>query len=217
MFFFLFVVYFRVILLQVTDRQFLASEAWSTSDELLQDPAISKVAQGVLGVAIRSATIPGFENYLRSLNPIHFPDDNFLQEFWQKEFGCSPQAKRSHATPPSSYFSSPFNTKLDHLLNDSSSFPAKGSLQKASLPPCSGTESLERVQNPFTDTSQLRVSYNVYLAVYAAAHALHSLLSCPNRDSSPGNNSSTCASPKHIKPIEVNTIKYAPVLLRDAF
>ncbi|XP_070762541.1 extracellular calcium-sensing receptor-like [Enoplosus armatus] len=158
----------------VTDRQFLASEAWSTSDDLLQDLAISKVASGVVGVAIRSSTIPGFENYLRSLHPINRPDDEFLREFWQKEFGCSPGAAQSH-----------------------------GSLQKASLPPCSGTESLEGVQHPFTDTSQLRVAYNVYLAVYAAAHALHSLLSCPDRDSSSRNNSSTCSSPKHIKPIEL--------------
>ncbi|XP_041796795.1 extracellular calcium-sensing receptor-like [Chelmon rostratus] len=137
----------------VTDRQFLASEAWSTSDDLLQDLTISKVASGVLGVAIRSSTIPGFENYLRSLHPSHRPDDEFLRELWQKEFG--------------------------------------------------GTESLEGVQHPFTDTSQLRVAYNVYLAVYAAAHALHSLLSCPNRDSPPGNKSFTCSSPKHIKPIEL--------------
>ncbi|XP_029302360.1 LOW QUALITY PROTEIN: extracellular calcium-sensing receptor-like [Cottoperca gobio] len=161
--------------INVTDRQFLASEAWSTSGDLLQNLAISKVARGVLGVAIRSSAIPGFENYLRSLNPSRRPDDKFLGEFWEKVFVCSPGA-----TP---------------LSTDASSPP--------SLPPCSGTESLEGVQNHFTDTSQLRVTYNVYLAVYAAAHALHSLLSCPDRDSSPGNNSSTCSSPKHIKPIEL--------------
>ncbi|XP_050921487.1 LOW QUALITY PROTEIN: extracellular calcium-sensing receptor-like [Lates calcarifer] len=137
----------------VTDRQFLASEAWSTSDDLLQDLAISKVASGVLGVAIRSSKISGFENYLRNLHPRHRPDDEFLREFWEKEFG--------------------------------------------------GTESLEGVQNLFTDTSQLRVSYNVYLAVYAAAHALHSLLSCPKRDSPPRNNISTCSSSKSIKSIEL--------------
>ncbi|XP_045928770.1 extracellular calcium-sensing receptor-like [Micropterus dolomieu] len=136
----------------VTDRQFLASEAWSTSDDLFQDRAISKVASGVVGVAIRSSAIPGYENYLRSLHPMNRPDDVFLHEFWQKEFG--------------------------------------------------GTESLEGVEHPFTDTSQLRVTYNVYLAVYAAAHALHRLLSCPDGDSSP-RNSSTCSSPKHIKPIEL--------------
>uniref|UniRef100_A0A672Z6B4 Olfactory receptor C family, r1 n=1 Tax=Sphaeramia orbicularis TaxID=375764 RepID=A0A672Z6B4_9TELE len=151
----------------VTDRQFLASEAWSTSDELMQNLAVSKFSSGVVGVAIRSSTIPGFENYLRNLNPYDRPGDVFIRELWEREFGCSPE-----------------------------------SIKKSSLPPCNGTESLEEVQNVFTDTSQLRETYNVYLAVYAAAHALHSLLSCPNRDS-PMNNSSTCSSAKHIKPREL--------------
>ncbi|XP_070685466.1 extracellular calcium-sensing receptor-like [Pempheris klunzingeri] len=176
----------------VTDRQFLASEAWSTSNNLLQDLTISKVASGVIGVAIRSSTMPGFERYLRSLHPIHRPDDEFLRDFWEKEFGCSPGSTQSHAAPLSSYFSV-----------HSSNVPANRSLQKASLPPCSGTESLEGVQHHFTDTSQLRVAYNVYLAVYAAAHALHSLLSCLDRDGSLRNNISTCSSPKYIKPIEL--------------
>uniref|UniRef100_UPI0037E9C917 extracellular calcium-sensing receptor-like n=1 Tax=Semicossyphus pulcher TaxID=241346 RepID=UPI0037E9C917 len=169
--------------INVTDRQFLASEAWSTSANLLQNPVTSKVASGVVGVAIRSSPIPGFENYLRSLNPSHRPDDNFLREFWEKEFGCSPEA-----TPLPSNDTSPPSASNRLLL-------------KASLPPCSGTESLDGVQNHFTDTSQLRVTYNVYLAVYAVAHALHSLLSCP--DSPPGNSSSTCSFAKQIKPIEL--------------
>ncbi|XP_029964635.1 extracellular calcium-sensing receptor-like [Salarias fasciatus] len=163
--------------LNVTDRLFLASEAWSTSGNLLQSPVTRKVAGGVLGVAIRSAPVPGFEHYLRSLNPSHRPHDRFLYEFWEKEFGCNPSSNAS-----------------------SNKYPAD---KKASLPPCSGTESLEEVQNLFTDTSQLRVTYNVYLAVYAAAHALHSLLSCSNGESSSGQNISACYSPKHIKPIEV--------------
>nr|XP_033952762.1 extracellular calcium-sensing receptor-like [Pseudochaenichthys georgianus] len=168
--------------INVTDKQFLASEAWSTSSNLLQDPITSKVASGVLGVAIRSSAIPGFEHFLRSLNPSLRPDDKFLWEFWEMVFGCSPGASPLSTNSPS---------------------PTDRLSQKASLPPCSGRESLEEVQNLFTDTSQLRVTYNVYLAVYASAHALHSLLSCPNRDSSPGNISSTCSSPKQIKPIEL--------------
>ncbi|XP_030007224.1 extracellular calcium-sensing receptor-like [Sphaeramia orbicularis] len=159
----------------VTGRLFIASEAWSTSD-VPQNVALSKLFSGVVGVAIRSSTIPGFENYIRKLNPYDRPEDVWIKEYWEKEFGCSPRFKQSHKTPLS--------------------------LQKSSLPPCSGTETLEEVQSPLTDMSQLRVTYNIYLAVYAAAHALHSLLSCPNRDS-PTNNSSTCSSAKHIKPREL--------------
>lgn len=81
-------------------------------------------------------------------------------------------------------------------------FASKGSLRKASLPPCSGAESLVEMKHPFTDTSQLRVAHNVYLAVYAAAHAFHSLLACPGQDSPPGK--SNCTSVNHIRPIDVN-------------
>ncbi|XP_047248708.1 extracellular calcium-sensing receptor [Girardinichthys multiradiatus] len=156
--------------LNVTDRQFLASEAWSTSSDLRQSTVSHKVASGVLGVAIRSSTLPGFDTYIRNLNPSLRPNDHFLKEFWEKEFGCSPGIATA----------SPF----------------------ASLPPCNGTESLWAVNNLFTDTSQLRVTYNVYLAVYAAAHALHSLLSCPDVNSSPGRNI-TCSFTNQIKPIEL--------------
>uniref|UniRef100_A0A8K9V956 Olfactory receptor C family, r1 n=1 Tax=Oncorhynchus mykiss TaxID=8022 RepID=A0A8K9V956_ONCMY len=140
----------------VTDRQFLASEAWSTSGQLLRNPALFNVSRGVLGVAIRSAPMPGFEAHLRSLHPSRRPGDVLLKELWETEFGCSPGAAHEHDT----------------------------SLLPSPLPPTpsDGAETLEMVQSPFTDTSQLRITYNVYLAVYAAAHALHSLLSCPQRD-----------------------------------
>ncbi|KAM9318715.1 extracellular calcium-sensing receptor-like [Pholidichthys leucotaenia] len=179
----------------VTDRQFLASEAWSTSDDLLQDFAISEVASGVIGVAIRSSVIPGFENYLRSLNPTHHPNDDFLREFWEKEFECSLSDR-----PLFSLTSLTTRAVSDHRSHPSSS----SSVKKAShLPQCSGKESLEGIQHPFTDTSQLRVANNVYLAVYAVAHALHSLLSCPGTHSPPLSNTSTCSSPKNITPTEL--------------
>ncbi|XP_061074143.1 extracellular calcium-sensing receptor-like [Conger conger] len=44
------------------------------------------------------------------------------------------------------------------------------------LKPCDGKQNLGDLQNPYTDTSQLRVSNMVYKAVYAIAHAMHSII-----------------------------------------
>ncbi|KAL2095668.1 hypothetical protein ACEWY4_007816 [Coilia grayii] len=150
----------------VTGRQFLASEAWSTSSYLLNDPALRTIASGVLGVAIRSAPIPGLEAHLRKLHPSQHPRDALLRDLWREEFGCEPVS----ASSPDSL----------------------------SLPPCSGTESLEGVQSTFTDTAYLRVTYNVYLAVYAAAHAFHSLLECSPVGDSGMNRSQPCSSQYNI-------------------
>ncbi|MFT7803151.1 extracellular calcium-sensing receptor-like [Arapaima gigas] len=48
----------------------------------------------------------------------------------------------------------------------------------ASRTHCTGSELLSGVRNIYTDVTQLRISYNVYKAVYAAAHALRAMLQC---------------------------------------
>ncbi|KAI4896231.1 hypothetical protein NFI96_004351, partial [Prochilodus magdalenae] len=149
----------------VTDRQFLASEIWSTSGRLLSNPQLYTIAQGTLGVAIRSAPMPGFEEHLRRLHPFRYPQDALLRVLWEKTFGCR--------------------------MNTSAG-------SQSDLPPCSGTESLEGVQNGVMDVSNLRVTYNVYLAVYAAAHALHSLLACTALSTSDPTLTPGCSSPDNI-------------------
>ena len=79
----------------VTGRQFLASEAWSTSSYLLNNPALRNIGNGVLGVAIRSAPIPGLEAHLRQLRPSRHPRDALLRDLWREEFGCNPDSRSS--------------------------------------------------------------------------------------------------------------------------
>ncbi|XP_037533754.1 extracellular calcium-sensing receptor-like [Nematolebias whitei] len=43
---------------------------------------------------------------------------------------------------------------------------------------CSGFEKLQDANNAFTDVSELRISNNVYKAVYSVAHAMHKVFKC---------------------------------------
>uniref|UniRef100_A0A4W5RFA2 Olfactory receptor C family, d1 n=1 Tax=Hucho hucho TaxID=62062 RepID=A0A4W5RFA2_9TELE len=52
---------------------------------------------------------------------------------------------------------------------------------------CTGTESLAKLKNQYTDVSELRITNKVYTAVYAIAHALHNLLTDLKNDTDSGN------------------------------
>ena len=55
---------------------------------------------------------------------------------------------------------------------------------------CSGSEKLANVSNPYTDVSELRISNNVYKAVYAVAHTMHNMFKCKMAG---GNLNQSCA------------------------
>ncbi len=128
----------------LTDIQWLASEAWITA-AVLSTPEFHSILQGSMGYAIRRADIPGLESFLLRLHPYKYPQDPFVLQFWEEMFKCS--------------------------LGSSN----KGSSYRH---PCNGSEILAKTGNIYSDVSQLRISYNVYKAVYAIAHALESMLRC---------------------------------------
>ncbi|KAM3875137.1 vomeronasal type-2 receptor 1-like [Diretmus argenteus] len=135
----------------LTGIQWLASEAWSTASVLSTQTKYHHILQSSVGFAIRRAHIPGLQDFLLHLHPSN-PDaleDPFLIPFWEEVFSCS-QGVRSEGQEDDG----------------------------GGRPPCSGSEELGSVRNIYSDVSQLRISYNVYKAVYAIAHALKAMRSC---------------------------------------
>ncbi|XP_016095969.1 extracellular calcium-sensing receptor-like [Sinocyclocheilus grahami] len=133
----------------VTHLQWIASEAWVTSKVLWDD--FGDLLKGTLGFAIRRAAIPHLGNYLRRVSVSVVQTSNFLSEFWEETFHCR--------------------------LNGSVNTHVHGE-EAQNWPPCNGSESLDDVYTLYADVSQLRVSYNVYKAVYLIAHALHDMSKC---------------------------------------
>ncbi|XP_028681594.2 LOW QUALITY PROTEIN: extracellular calcium-sensing receptor-like [Erpetoichthys calabaricus] len=66
---------------------------------------------------------------------------------------------------------------------------------------CTGYENLSDIKNQYTDVNELRITNNVYKAVYAIAHSIQNLLTC-NHDKG-GMTNSICANKTQIEPSQV--------------
>ncbi|XP_049432386.1 extracellular calcium-sensing receptor-like [Epinephelus fuscoguttatus] len=62
---------------------------------------------------------------------------------------------------------------------------------------CDGTEDIQMIQSPYTDTSQLRITNMVYKAVYAIAHAIHNAV-CQETNSTTQCDKFTKTEPKEV-------------------
>ncbi|KAK7160622.1 hypothetical protein R3I93_008315 [Phoxinus phoxinus] len=78
----------EVVLQNMTDRQWIASEAWATSLEY-HTPRFLPFLAGTLGIAIRRGEIQGLHDYLLRLRPSNDPRNNMLRIFWENMFECS--------------------------------------------------------------------------------------------------------------------------------
>uniref|UniRef100_A0A3B5LTK4 Olfactory receptor C family, x3 n=1 Tax=Xiphophorus couchianus TaxID=32473 RepID=A0A3B5LTK4_9TELE len=155
----------------LTGFQWIASEAWATSKSLWENSA--NLLKGTLGFAIqRAAVIPGLQQHLAALTPSAIHRIAFLAEFWEETFNCR--------------------------LNGSANAHNHGLGSQQSRMPCKGTEVLHDVYSPYSDVTQLRVSYNVYKAVYLVAYALQDMSNCKAGEGPFVKN--TCADPKNFKP-----------------
>ncbi|XP_029435563.1 extracellular calcium-sensing receptor-like [Rhinatrema bivittatum] len=156
----------------ITGKVWLASEAWSTSPGVSTNKLASMLS-GTIGFAIHESKIPGFEEFLLKLHPLNSPNDIFVKMFWEMAFRCRwPNSK--------------INQTLVNLdANSSGDF-------------CTGAEQLENLKSPNSNETDLRISLNIYNAVYSVAHALQDMNSCVPGKGPFANN--TCANFQHFKP-----------------
>ncbi|KAG2462797.1 CASR protein, partial [Polypterus senegalus] len=163
----------------ITSIQWIASEAWSTSTVLASKENFISFG-GTIGVAVRRGLIPGLQNFLLQVQPDFDPDNNLSVQFWEALFDCQFQENK--------------------MIQNSST--------AAGIKKCTGEEEIINLKTAYSDVSELRVSYNVYKAVYALAHALHNLMSC--RNGKGPFEGKTCANIANVQPWQWRNLQFDP-------
>lgn len=135
--------------------------------------------EGTLGFSIPAVRIPGLKEFLLNVHPSPKPGMEFINMFWEEQFGCKLK------------FVGDIVKENGTTTVDDMNFV------------CTGSEDLSLTTSSYTDVSQVRISYNVYKAVFAVAHALHTLLSCDSVKP----NGEICDKQKLFTPEQVCKIK----------
>nr|XP_061796910.1 vomeronasal type-2 receptor 1 [Nerophis lumbriciformis] len=145
----------------VANRTWIASEAWITS-ALINQPGASSVLGGAIGFGVKRGDIPGLHQHLLDLDPYADP---LTEEFWETLFNCTLD-----------YGKALKKAKEQAMVFNGTMSKEEGLAIPVGL--CTGSESVAQLNNTYSDISQLRITYSVYKAVYAVAHALHNLEHC---------------------------------------
>uniref|UniRef100_UPI00398E4415 extracellular calcium-sensing receptor-like n=1 Tax=Pristiophorus japonicus TaxID=55135 RepID=UPI00398E4415 len=165
------VIFLREIVRQnVTGVQWIGSEAWITTSPLPPKES-RRFLSGAIGIAIRKVNLPGLKEFLMQVQPSLYQGNLLVKEFWERTFSC----------------------KLANIENKTTGIKPNSVIQE-----CTATENLQAAHKIFTDVSEYRVTYNVYKATYAIAHALHNMFSCEAGKGPFYNNS--CANISNFQP-----------------
>ncbi|NWH49931.1 CASR protein, partial [Fregata magnificens] len=174
----------EIVRRNITGKIWLASEAWASSS-LIAMPEFFRVIGSTIGFALKAGQIPGFREFLQKVHPKKSTNNGFAKEFWEETFNCYlPDGSKN--SPASASFHKGHEEGL-----------GAGNGTAAFRPPCTGDENITSVETPYMDYTHLRISYNVYLAVYSIAHALQDIYTC-----TPGKGLFTNGSCADIKKVE---------------
>ncbi|XP_035535775.1 extracellular calcium-sensing receptor [Morone saxatilis] len=146
----------------VTEIQEMADRLQSSTAQVVvvfasEVQLLELLLEGTLGFSFPGVSIPGLKEFLLNVCPSPKPGMEFVNMFWEELFGCRLE------------FSSDSQNNSTY-----STFKASDDEK----PICTGSEDLRYTDSSYTNVSPVRISYNVYKAVYAIAHALHTLLNC---------------------------------------
>ncbi|KAL1256610.1 hypothetical protein QQF64_012155 [Cirrhinus molitorella] len=78
----------EVVLQNMTGRQWIASEAWTTSP-VYHAPRFLPILGGTLGIAIRRGEIEGLHEFLLRIRPSNDKKNSIVRIFWENMFECS--------------------------------------------------------------------------------------------------------------------------------
>ncbi|MEE6505886.1 hypothetical protein FKM82_007357 [Ascaphus truei] len=141
--------FFDEILKQnVTEKVWVASEAWAISTFLAADK-YSRILVGTIGFAFYSGHIPGFQDSIDHIQLFEPPGEAWTKMFLEESVGCA------------------FLDFGDFAFSREK--PARN---------CTGIVGMDIFQKAFNNTPNLRIAYNLYSAVYVIAKALHDLHIC---------------------------------------
>ncbi|XP_069072136.1 extracellular calcium-sensing receptor-like [Pleurodeles waltl] len=168
---------YRSPVINELSRHNLTGKVWIDAENLLfvvisPTKEVVNMLSGTFRLGTQDREMSGFKEFLLGLHPFATPNDIFLKSFWQEAFGC--QWKRLQST-------------VDLESTD-----------RINRTQCSGAEVLKTLQNPSFDRPDLKTSYNIYNAVFMAAHALMDMNTCVPGQGPFFNN--TCAALSNFKP-----------------
>ncbi|XP_078518766.1 extracellular calcium-sensing receptor-like [Lissotriton helveticus] len=157
-------------------RQKIAAKIWIGVTSWMPSPVFSQTdlwetLNGTLGLTLQRGEIPGFKEFLYSINPRIGSEDIFLKSFWEQVFSCKWT-----------------DTLKETIIGNITDL--KGL--------CTGKEKLQLLDSSVFEVNYFLFPYYAYKATYALAQALHNLLHCKPQDGPFTNRS--CADPKGFQP-----------------
>ncbi|XP_078503576.1 extracellular calcium-sensing receptor-like [Lissotriton helveticus] len=140
----------------VTDKVLVFSESFTLTPGLFRKEAW-RIFNGSIALSPHAMDMPGFVEILHLLHPSKLPDDIFIKIFWEKLFNCKWRS-----------------------LNETGPANSIDPTRKTTF--CAENQTLDDVDMSFFEKDDMSYTYHTYLAVYAFAQALHSLMLCQQEE-----------------------------------